>query len=420
MCYAGGPYCDNNYGKKMVEAAEKVETAEGKLKVATNFRLAAQRQGTLARRDIPSKYLEYADSLNSKREKGYDMDYEVEQAYNEAQSAKMNLEIKQREHETESEGGIEAIQAAQLSREVQGINTEEQSRAFSGFARKKHDQYHNNAMRETLAKHAPHLTPKEIRERGKIGKFRHRGTEKSFSYSHPEINNGEPFFTEEAKPKFSQEDLTKIGQKAGSTRVIYHNGSTNVPGYLVSDGTGKMHIVPDTINGDLRTRPITPGRSFNARPTDAPGTSHSPHKGRATTWDNASKSKTRAPAASAWESYKKDDDTPQERELRGKVFNAAYEEKIAQKKYDDVSSDEYQIMSEHSRDMSVGAIGPEHYKAEESKSDKRVLEAKASLVSARFTSQRMRKVWEQTEKGKNEGTVGLSSSIGESMRNYKK
>lgn len=409
MCYAGGPYCDTKYGKDMVEAGNKFTEAKAENRVLQDVVEAKISQQDFNMREVPSQYRALAERADKTDAQGAQnmLDASKERV------GEASLEVRRTmgTFNAESPSGVECLQAAQLSNTIrQGTTTSEwgTSIAANEATRKKILSHHNNAMRKVLEENISKEASKDPRN---MAKFQHSGTSDKFSMSHPKINDGEPYFTEKAKTPYTSEEIQKLGQKASSERVIYKTRGSYAPGYLVSDGVGSSYIIPDTINADQVPREVTEKNTHNVRPTDAPGTSHVPYSNRSQYWDNASKSRTRSKVAPVWESFKNENDTPAEREMRGKVFHSAYTVADAQKNLGDVRAAEHQTLAEVSRDVEVGAASQADYDTQDKRSQSRIKNAAASETSARMAFKQMSELWGKTHEGRTQDGADLLNKL---------
>lgn len=409
MCYAGGPYCDKKYASMISSYSKALKKDEEKRKIASEV-LKEMESGGQESFPVPSHLRKYKESLQNKEK------YIVENAHEELSKSvnlhKTNVYLAKNELLTKSPSGIEALQAGQLSQDIRNYENSKEASIAKNYTRKRAESYHMKHLRDTAKKYLPEEQAKDPRI---ISRFNSFANAKKFEYSNYHINKGEPFYTEEAKEPFTKEDIKKIGEKVSSQRVIYHTGYAYATGYMVSDGLGKVSIIPDVQNADTKMRTITPERMSKVRPTDAPGAAYSPYTNRANTWDNASKSKTRNKVAPVWESYKKEDDTPEERELRAKVFHSAYTTSLAQKKYLDAEADSYQRLAESSRDVSVGAMSAKEYKAYEKKESRKIQSLIADYQASRLISDKIKDSWERTPKGQSEKGTNIESNIFKSL-----
>lgn len=406
MCYAGGPYCDKKYASQLGARQRELNENTGKQKVLEQVMEARMKGEDPNKIMVPSEFKEYrniladapAHSLSSHQ---WVLDEQVERAQGKRAAA-------ERELYTKSPGGIETLEAKRLADEISnpesynGISATFDNKMASTFNREKMKEYEMNNLREMGKKYLPADKASDPRQ---LNRFTYHVNGDTFEYSHPLVNDGEPFFTEAAKEQMTPEDLKKRGSKAGSERVVFRTKHSYDTGNMVSDGMGNVHIYTD-IRGKDGARKISVTESdvarLKIRPTDAPGYTYSPYTSRATEWDNAHKSKNKAEAAKEWDEYKKPSDTPQERELRAKRFHTAYKAATARKKLLDQQEKSHQLLAEAERDLRVESISSKDFAKLENRERKKIEKLQADRNAAVMFSIETKKAWDSTPKGRAE------------------
>lgn len=414
MCYAGGPYCDKGYTKAYAGVSKKIYKLEQE-KESVNNQLQKLDSKLNSGQDFTAKDSKKAQELLHKR------DYVLEQKLyaHEAQQKDAFKKIM-----LYSPAGIESLEADRLSAEIlvsdiektQGWVSANDKDARAEISRRSDIALQHRAYefekkhdREMFEKYVPKDKQAEY-ALSSTGGFKASIDDKKFTYSHPEHNGGKAFFTEKAKPELSEEDLEKIGEKSGSTRVIYNGGNDKngnprfITGNLVSDGNGRTVLFPDQKHGQASPIEIYPEDSEAAqiRPTDAPGHNHNPHVNRSGSWDRAAKSKnkSKAKAAQVWNEYKDETDTPAERELRAKSFNTEYSTAVAKKKYL-AESRRTKFLVAEAKEQGVSKA---ELKKIQKKQDNKLVDLRSEYESARFISDRTTAAWKRTPKGSKERT----------------
>lgn len=407
MCYAGGPYCYKKYARNFGKSIARYEEAESELnRVKREQRELSlkEKSGSLTTEEVKNK----RHQLDTETAK-------IQQKFDDAKAARVKAE---NELLIQSPEGVELLDAHRLRAEITSAYALEAERDFvEGHLKDKMREHENRYYRETLKKHFGKDAP--ITQDNQQG-FNFNADEKTVTFSHR--NKTEPLFTETAKPLYSAEDVERLRNENGSHRVIYKDEDENYrTATLISDGFGRMSIVPDQKTGHDDSMIEVSSENFSSlrmRPTDAPGHSYNPHVNRADYWDKSSNSSdaNRAKAAKVWEAYSQRNESKKERELRAKRFNVGYNAVIAKNRFQKETAKSRGTLSKAIQDAKAGRLSKEQLLRVRSKEKKKLEGFRSDSISAHMMNQQMIHSWVMVPQGKFDLEENIEGKISDALK----